>query len=116
MNKDKVTVDKTEFDEVKLLAQKQIASVKKEKKLLSENKGLKQDLQALQQQHTQVQNELSQYKSIKNRLAENRDSIKLRELETFKDIVLKFLDKVGLRETFEQFRKTFQRNRNEVER
>ena len=116
MNKDKVTMDKSEFDEVKLLAQKQIASVKKEKKLLSENKGLKQDLQTLQQQHTQVQNELSQYKSIKNRLAENRDSIKLRELETFKDIVLKFLDKVGLRDTFEQFRKTFQRNRNEVER
>ncbi len=116
MNKDKVTVDKTEFDEVKLLAQKQIASVKKEKKLLSENKGLKQELQTLQQQHTQVQNELSQYKSIKNRMAENRDYIKLRELEAFKDIVLKFLDKVGLRDTFEQFRKTFQRNRNEVER
>lgn len=116
MNKDKITVDKAEFDEVKLLAQKQIATDKKEKKLTSANKDLKQDLQALQQEHTKVKTELSQYKSVKNRLAEGKDAMKLQELENFQIIVMKFLEKVGLKEAFEQFKRSFSKKRNEVER
>lgn len=116
IDKSKIVVDKTEFDDIKILAQKQIAGEKKERKLLQANERLTQENQTLKRENLAQKNELSQFKSITNRLKEEQQKIKLQELEKFQDIVMKFLDKTGLRSAFEQFRKSFSRQRNEVDR
>lgn len=80
------------------------------------NERLTQENQSLKLENSAQKNELSQFKSITNRLKEEQQKIKLQELEKFQDIVMKFLDKTGLRSAFEQFKKSFSRQRNEVDR
>ena len=104
MDKSKVIVDQSAFEDIKILAQKQIATQDKEKKILTENRQLKQSMKTLQQEHQTVKNELYEYKSVKKQLNAGRDAVRLAELEKFKDVVMKFLDFMGLREKFEKFR------------
>lgn len=116
MDKSKVVLDKSEFDDIKILAQKQIASDSREKKLVVENKQLRQENQALHKETTLQKKELSEFKSVINQLNTGKQKTRITELEKFQDIVLKFLDFMGIREKFEQFRKAANRQRNEVER
>lgn len=116
MDKNKVVLDKSEFEDIKILAQKQIATDKKEKKLLSENKELRQENQALHKENALQKKELSEFKSVTNQLHAGKQKARIIELEKFQDAVLKFLDFMGIREKFEQFRKTLSKQRNEVDR
>ncbi|MFI3326745.1 MAG: plasmid recombination protein, partial [Clostridia bacterium] len=109
LDKNKVVLDKSEFEDIKTLAKKQIASVKKEKKLSIENNQLRNENQKL---HT----ELDEHKSVKNKLKENSNALKISELEKFQKAVYKFLDKVGIRKQFDEFLKIFNKSRNEVDR
>lgn len=116
MDKSEVVLDKSEFEDIKILAQKQIVSDSKGKKLVVENKQLRQENQALHKETTLQKKELSEFKSVTNQLNTGKQKTRITELEKFQDIVLKFLDFMGIREKFEQFRKAANRQRNEVER
>ena len=116
MDKNKVVLDKAECEDIKILAKKQIATDKKEKKLLSENKQLRQENQVLHKENTLQKQELTEFKSVTNQLHAGKQKARITELEKFQDVVLKFLDFMGIREKFEQFRKTLNKQRNEVDR
>lgn len=116
MDKSKVVLDKSEFEDIKVLAKKQIASESKEKKLTMENKQLRQENQVLHKEITLQKKELSEFKSVTNQLHAGKQKARITELEKFQDVVLKFLDFMGIREKFEQFRKTLNKQRNEVDR
>ncbi|MGO0985134.1 plasmid recombination protein [Clostridioides difficile] len=116
MDKSKVLVDKSEFEDIKALARKQIAVESKEKKLTAENKQLRQENQALHKENTLQKKELSEFKSVTNQLNAGKQKTRITELEKFQDVVLKFLDFMGIREKFEQFRKSLNKQRNEVDR
>ncbi len=116
MDKSKIVLDKSEFEDIKILAQKQIASDSKEKKLIAENKQLKQENSALQQKNKQQSKELFEFKSVTNQLHAGKQKARITELEKFQEVVLKFLDFMGLTQRFEQFRQSMNRQRNEVER
>ena len=114
--KGKLLVDEQDFEEIKTLAKKHIATKSNEQKLLAENKGLKQEKQALTVRNNQQTQELNEYKSVRNKLSANKDKIRLSELERFQETVYKFLDRLGLKKQFEDFMKMFQRQRKEVDR
>ncbi|WP_313527618.1 plasmid recombination protein [Anaerotignum sp.] len=116
MDKSKVVLDKSDFEEIKTLAKKHIVTKSKEQKLLVENKGLKQENKDLMARNTRQTLELNEYKSVRNQLNVGKDKIRLSELEKFQETVYRFLDKLGLKKQFEDFVKLFQRQRNEVER
>lgn len=86
MDKSKVILDKAEFEGIKTLAQKQIASSSKEKKLIQENGQLKKENQALRQENSNQSKELSKF----SQLDASRDKMRLQELEKFQSIVMKF--------------------------
>lgn len=114
--KGKLLVDEQDFEEIKTLAKKHIATKSKEQKLLAENRGLKQENQALTVRNNQQTQEFNEYKSVRNKLSANKDKIRLSELERFQETVYKFLDRLGLEKQFEDFMKMFQRQRKEVDR
>ena len=116
MDKNKVVLDKAEFEDIKILAQKQIAVEGKEKKLTAESKQLRQENQALHKENALQKKELSEFKSVTNQPHAGKQKARITELEKFQDAVLKFLDFMGIREKFEQFRKTLNKQRNEVDR
>lgn len=116
MDKSKIVLDKSEFEDIKILAQKQIASDSKEKKLIAENKQIKQENVFLQQENKQQSKELFEFKSVTNQLHVGKQKARITELEKFQEVVLKFLDFMGLKQRFEQFRQSMNRQRNEVER
>lgn len=116
MDKSKVVLDKEEFEDIKALARKQVASESKEKKLTVENKQLRQENQSLKKETTLQKRELSEFKSVTNQLNVGKQKTRIMELEKFQDVVLKFLDFMGIREKFEQFKKTLNKQRNEVDR
>ncbi len=112
----KIIIDEAEFENIKTLAQKQVVSVTNERKLSADNKQLKQENQALRQTNAQQHQELSEYKSVRNKLSANKDKMRVNELEHFQQAVYKFLDKLGVRKQFEDFLKLFNKQKNEVER
>lgn len=116
LQKGKLVVDEQDFEDIKTLAKKHIATKSKEQKLLAENKGLKQENQALLTQNRQQAQELHEFKSVRNKLSANKDKIRLTEFEKFQEVVYKFLDKLGIRKQFDDFLKLFNKQRNEVER
>lgn len=116
MDKNKVVLDKSEFEDIKTLARKQIAVESKEKKLTAENKQLRQENQALHKENILQKKELTEFRSVTNQLHAGKQKARITELEKFQDVVLKFLDFMGIREKFEQFRKTLNKQRNEVDR
>lgn len=116
MDKSKVIVDKDDFEDLKTLAKKQIATDSKEKKLVLEIKNVKQENQTLKTENQQQAQELHQYKSVRNKLNAGKDKLRVAELEKFQEIVYKFLDKLGVRKQFDDFMKMFNKQRNEVER
>ncbi|MFI3238921.1 MAG: plasmid recombination protein [Lachnospiraceae bacterium] len=116
LDKSKITVDKAEFENLKTLAQKQVVSVTNERKLSADNKQLKQENQALRQTNTKQQQELLEFKSVRNKLSANKDKMRVAELEKFYDVVMRFLEKFKLREQFERFSKMRSTKISEVER
>lgn len=116
LQKGKLLVDEQDFEDIKTLAKKHIATKSKEQKLLAENKGLKQENQVLLTQNRQQSQELHEFKSVRNQLNAGKEKIRISELEKFQEGVYKFLDRLGLRKQFDDFMKMFQRQRKEVER
>ncbi|MFI3201977.1 MAG: hypothetical protein R3Y54_10735, partial [Eubacteriales bacterium] len=116
LDKSKITVDKAEFENIKLLAQKQVVSVSNVKKQKTEIKELKEENQVLRNINTQQYSELSEFKSVRSKLGANEDKMRIEELEKFQNVVYKFLDKLGVRKQFEDFMKMFRKQRNEVKR
>ena len=116
LDKSKITVDKTEFENLKTLAQKQIVSVTNDKKQKAEIKELRQENQSLIRENTTLSSELYEFKSVKNKLNANKDKVRLVELEKFYDVVMRFLEKFKLREQFERFSKMRSTKISEVER
>ncbi|MFI3213807.1 MAG: plasmid recombination protein [Eubacteriales bacterium] len=112
----KIIIDEAEFENIKTLAQKQVVSVTNERKLSADNKQLKQENQALRQTNAQQHKELSEFKSVRNKLSANKDKMRVAELEKFQEVVYKFLDKLGVRKQFNDFLTLFNKQRNEVER
>ncbi|MFI3205711.1 MAG: plasmid recombination protein [Clostridia bacterium] len=109
LDKNKVVVLKKDFLNIKNLAKKYITSSSKEKQLNSENT-------KLQNENKQLKTELEKYKSIRNRLDENKKSLKLSELEKFQSAVYKFLDRLGIRKQFDMFLSMLDRNQNKLDR
>lgn len=115
-DKTKTSIGTTELENLKILAQKHIASHNNERRLIADYNNLLHENQILGKENRQLSNELYEYKSVKNQLNANKQQLRLAELEKFQNIVYKFLDKLGIRKQFEDFMKMFQRQRNEVER
>ncbi len=99
----KVVVPKEDFEDVKALAKKQIVADSKEKKLLSENAGLKEENRLLNIVNDSMKNELNGYKSIKGRLNMAGVEAELSNMKKLLNRVLEFVEKLGLKEQLEKF-------------
>ncbi len=113
LDKSKITVDKSEFENLKNLAQKQIASDKKDSKAIKENKKLKQENKLLKTQNTTQAQELFEFKSVTNQLNAGKEKSKIKELEKLVNLLMKFLDFMKLREKFEQFKQNISKVKEE---
>ncbi|MEG2648364.1 MAG: plasmid recombination protein [Anaerovoracaceae bacterium] len=107
--RNRVTLNKSEFEDIKFLAQKQIVSEQKEKKLKTEVKCLRSELSSLKQENEKQKDELFQYKSLKNKLNMGKIIAENEQLKKFQDMVMKFLEVFNLKEQFNKFM-----NKNEV--
>ena len=116
IDKSKISIDKAEFEELKMIAKKQIATESKEKKLLADCKKLHIENIDLKQENITQKKELFQYTSIKSKLYAGNDKRRISELEKMVDLFMKFLNFMGLREKFEQFKKSISKERKEVDR
>lgn len=112
----KIIIDEAEFENIKTLAQKQVVSFINDTKQKAEIKELRQENQALRQTNAQQHQELSEFKSVRNKLGANKDKMRVVELEKFQEAVYKFLDKLGVRKQFDDFLKRFNKQKNEVQR
>lgn len=103
LDKKKVTIEKSDYDEVKLLAQKYIANDKKEKNLKKEIKGLKEENLELNRKYKAQKEELNEYKSVKNKLSINGLQLEVKKLQNIIDLFLEFLEMFNLRAKYEKF-------------
>ena len=99
----KVVVPKEEFEDVKALAKKQIVDDNKEKKLLAENTGLKEENRLLNMVNDSMKKELNGYKSIKGRLNMAGVEAELSNVKKLLNRVLEFVEKLGLAAQLEKF-------------
>ena len=113
LDKNKITVLESDYKQLETLAKKQIASDKKESKAVKENKKLKQDFKALQQEHQEVKSELLEFKSVTTQLNVGKEKAKINELEKQNNLLMKFLDFMGLREKFDQFKRSILKTKQE---
>lgn len=102
-NANKVLLDKSEFEDIKSLAQKQVVVEKRENELINTNKKLTLEVHHLKQENALQQQELEQLKSVKNQLNINKIILENEQLKAFKDKVMQFLDYFNLKERFNQF-------------
>lgn len=108
----KLMVDEEEFGNIKTLAQRQVVSVSKERKLMKKNQQLKEDIKALQHTHQLVKAELADYKSVRKQLVEKTNVMRVVELENFQKGVYQFLEKYGIRNQFDAFMKGLIKQKN----
>ncbi len=101
----KVVVDKAEFDEVRVLAKKQIVAESKEKALSAKNTELVSENRGLRSENTNLRNELYEYKSIKNQLSVKKLEVKVNQLQRFIDRIMEFIEKLGLKPQLDRFLK-----------
>ena len=92
----KVVVAKEEFEDVKVLAKKQIVAESKEKKMLAENIALKKE-------NSLLSKELNEHRSIKNRLTMAGVEAELSNVKKLLNRVLEFVEKLGLKAQLEKF-------------
>jgi len=103
LNSNKVVLNKAEFEEIKLLAKKQIASDKKEKNLVSDNKKLVSEVKYLKKENEIQKQELNEFKSVKNQLNIHKVIAENEQLKAFKKQIVKFLEVFNLKEQFNKF-------------
>lgn len=101
----KIVVTKEDFDEVKALAKKQIAGDKKDKKLALDNKKLQAENQKLTKEVQAQKVELGEFKSVRNQLNIGSIIAENQQLKAFKEKVMRFIEKLGLKEQFDKFMK-----------
>ena len=90
----KVVVPKEEFEDVKALAKKQIVADSKEKKLLAENAGLREENRLLNMVNDSMKKELNGYKSIKGRLNTAGVEAELSNVKKLLNRILEFVEKI----------------------
>lgn len=115
LDKGKVLIDKNEFEDLKTLAKKQIASESKESTLKSTIKNIKQENAMLKAKNKEYKTSLHEYTSVVKKLDGSKEKIRLGELEKFYEVVMKFLDRFQLKEQFERFSKGVFKNRSGVD-
>ena len=99
----KVVVPKEEFEDVKALAKKQIVADSKEKKLLAENAGLREENRLLNMVNDSMKKELNGYKSIKGRLNTAGVEAELSKVKKLLNRILEFVEKIGFKTQLEKF-------------
>ena len=99
----KVVVPKEEFEDVKALAKKQIVADSKEKKLLAENAGLREENRLLNMVTDSMKKELNGYKSIKGRLNTAGVEAELSNVKKLLNRILEFVEKIGFKTQLEKF-------------
>ena len=99
----KVVVAKEEFEDVKALAKKQIVADSKEKKLLAENAGLREENRLLNMVNDSMKKELNGYKSIKGRLNTAGVEAELSNVKKLLNRILEFVEKIGFKTQLEKF-------------
>ena len=99
----KVVVPKEEFEDVKALAKKQIVADSKEKKLLAENAGLREENRLLNMVNDSMKKELNGYKSIKGRLNTAGVEAELSNVKKLLNRILEFVEKIGFKTQLEKF-------------
>ena len=99
----KVVVPKEEFEDVKALAKKQIVADSKEKKLLAENAGLREENRLLNMVNDSMKKELNGYKSIKGRLNTAGVEAELSNVKKLLYRILEFVEKIGFKTQLEKF-------------
>lgn len=103
LDSSKVVVDKTEFEDIRALAKKQIVHESKEKRLTEDNKKLAVQVQELQRENQSQKTELNSYKSIKNRLSSAGIEAELSNVKKLLNRVLEFVEKMGFKAQLEKF-------------
>lgn len=99
----KIVVAKTEFDEIKTLAKKQIIAESKEQRLLAQNVALNEENRVLNVENSSLTKELNQYRSIKNRLSMAGVKAELSNVKKLLNRVLEFVEKIGFKTQLEKF-------------
>lgn len=99
----KAVVAKEEFEDVKALAKKRIVAESKEQRLLAENVVLKEENKVLNAEDSSLTKELSQYRSIKNRLSMAGIEAELSNVKKLLNRVLELLEKMGFKAQLEKF-------------
>ncbi|WP_409966895.1 plasmid recombination protein [Bengtsoniella intestinalis] len=102
-DKTKVVVAKTDLDDLKSLAKKQVTAQKKSKRMQVENKNLKSEVQSLRQENIQLQQENTTFRSVRDQLSVTQLKQDYERLKKKLDRVMDFIDKLGLREKLNQF-------------
>lgn len=97
-DKNKILVDKSDFEDIKILAQKQFVSS-------SNEKHLKAQIKELQEENRIQSSELYQYKSLKNKLDFGKIQAENSNLKNLVNKLMRFLDLVGLKEKAENYLK-----------
>lgn len=94
----KIIIDKSNYENTKTLALKQIVSNDNEQELIIKNK-------ALLEKNQKLNNELYQYKSVKNKLTSAGLEVELSNATKQLNKVLEFIESIGLKSQLESFLK-----------
>lgn len=94
----KIIIDKSNYENIKTLALKQIVSNDNEQELIIKNK-------ALLEKNQKLNNELYQYKSVKNKLTSAGLEVELSNATKQLNKVLEFIESIGLKSQLESFLK-----------
>lgn len=94
----KIIIDKSNYENIKTLALKQIVSNDNEQELIIKNK-------ALLEKNQKLNNELYQYKSVKNKLTSAGLEVELSNATKKLNKVLEFIESIGLKSQLESFLK-----------
>lgn len=94
----KIIIDKSNYENIKTLALKQIVSNDNEQELIIKNK-------ALLEKNQKLNNELYQYKSVKNKLTSAGLEVELSNATKKLNKVLEFIESMGLESQLESFLK-----------
>lgn len=88
---DNVLIKENEFDELSLIAKKNIVSERNEKKLLTENENMKKEIKEKIQRIQYLEKQLSDYKSIHKKLSVSKLKSEMeeykKEIENLKDFI-----------------------------
>ncbi len=105
INKSKVTVDKGVFEDLKILAKKQVVTESKESGLREEIEKLKERGVWVAQENRALKGELSRYQSIDSasQFKIGKLELEVRRLQKLIDKIMRFAEKMGVKQQLEKF-------------